>query len=157
MMSTITIHRHRKNDIWLPDNKCLFCVSTINLFLVVNISSGSVSVKTELYCHVGVKVCATNVNIVLLIGSKEAQVFIFHAKLGDSSGFKKNSLFLSHSLFHFLSSLTCRGYAVTEPGRRRERGRRRGKKIKPGWSPAWCQGRADSGRVVQDRRRKGGI
>lgn len=30
-----------------------------------------------------------------------------------------------------------------------------GGKIKPGWSPAWYQGRADSGGVVQDRRGKG--
>ncbi|GAA6071753.1 sterile alpha motif domain-containing protein 11 isoform X2 [Tachysurus ichikawai] len=56
-------------------------------------------------------------------GSKDTQVHIFYAKLRDSSSFKKNSLFLSHSLFHFLSSLTCCGYVVTEPVRWGERER----------------------------------
>lgn len=80
-------------------------------------------------------------------------MFIFHAKLRDSSSLKKKFFvsFTQSISLPFKSDLpwVC-GYGTRETEREREKGG-----IKPGWSPVWYQGRPDSSRVVQDRRRKG--
>lgn len=83
-------------------------------------------------------------------------MFILHAKLRDSSSFKKIFVSFTQSIsLPFKSDLpwVC-GYGTRETEREEEK---EGGKIKPGWSRAWYQGRADSGGVVQDKQRKGGV